>query len=93
MTELLSVIGGDGDLANVLRFVIIMTVIVLGFVRTNGKVGRTKDSADLAAARSLPTSNGYTRRTERMLGKLDRRLARVEQDIKEHRAEHRQDAS
>jgi len=99
MTELLGVIGDNGALATVLRFVVIMTVVVGGFRRTNNRVRGAGENAKLAAVRSLPTSNGYARRTEQQLGRMELaqathsqdmriRMSRMEHAFMEHQAEH-----
>lgn len=81
MSELLAWVGGTGTVGTLCRTAVILTVIIGGFIRTNGKVGHARRSADLAASRVKPIANGYTARSEAA-------LERIERKIDEHTAAH-----
>jgi hypothetical protein len=87
VSDLLSQLG-SGTLGTLLRFVVIMTGLILTYRRS----GKAKESAETAAERSLPTANGYTVRTEAALARIetglsghDRRLVLLENERERRR--------
>jgi hypothetical protein len=55
VAELVATLGGGGDLGTVLRFVLLMTVVILAHLRTTSKVGTVSRqvSADPATSPTI----------------------------------------